>query len=387
MNEFAGKLITKAGTHDTVDWEQIHRDFPVVKNSVYLNAAGMSPLSKHVRAIAVDTLDLMCYSPKEFAESVLPTQRSTREAVARMYNADVEGIAFTQTTSLGMNILALHFRNNFLSKNRIVTLDSEFPSSTLPWAHQGFLLHYVRAEEDNTYSISKILEAIDDDTAAVVASYVQYNTGSKLDVHSLSKELKSRGIPFILNATQAAGIVPIDLDELPVSAFLTSGNKWVMAGVGASVMYVDKSLRDQRFPPFAGWVSADPIGFENRLGSIRNDGASLELGLISMVPIACLGASLGYILEIGVGNIQARLEYLSGYVIEKLLEKGYKVLTPLVNESRAGIVSIKMDDAAGFAAELKKQNIIVISRGDDLLRISPHIYNNVDDLDSLLSNL
>lgn len=370
-----------------INWDDVRKDFPVTENGVYLNAAGMSAQSRVVHKAASDTLDLMSRFPKKFAESVLPNQKLAREAVSRLYNVDVDGVAFTQSTSLGMNLLALTYKNRYPEKRRIVTLDDEFPSSTLPWAVQGFEVDYVKSEENYSYSIQAILEKVDASTAAVVASYVMYNTGARIDVHSLAHELQERGVDFILNATQAAGIIPIDLQSLPVTAFLTSGNKWVMAGVGGSVMYLSQQLRSENFPPFAGWVSSDPISFDNRLTKLRKDASVLELGLISMLPIVSLTSSINYLLDIGIENVHSRIAELNDYLIEKLLHQGEKLFTPVERDTRAGIVAIQMEDAGGVAARLLEQNIVVIARGENLLRVSPHIYCNEQDIDLFLEVL
>lgn len=369
------------------NWNSIRDDFPCLLDTVYLNAAGVTPLPKVVHQAGVNVLNRMHLDAKKFAEDMLFVNIVAHQTIADFYNVDINDIAFVHTTSLGMNMLALHLNRRKKNGKHIVTLADEFPASTLPWAAHGFDLTYVKADEDNRINIESILAALTPKTEAVVASYVQSGTGYKLDLHNLAKELHTRNIPLILNATQAAGCIPIDLTQTPVAAMLVSGNKWMMAGYGATTLYISKELRDDSFPPLAGWLTAEPFSFtNNQLNKLSRNAPGLELGLNSLVPIACLDAAVQYIQSIGMENIERRIAELTTILINGLVQRGAKIITPLNIAERAGIVTIMRDDAHQWIEKLKARNIVAVSRGENTVRISPHFYNNESDLMQLLEN-
>jgi cysteine desulfurase / selenocysteine lyase len=369
------------------NWASIRDDFPCLADTTYLNAAGVTPLPKVVHQAGVDILNRMHFDAKKFAEDMLFVNIIAHQTVADFYKVDINDIAFVHTTSLGMNILALHFNRRKKNGNHIVTLADEFPASTLPWAAHGFDLTYVKADQSNRISVESILAALTPQTEAVVASYVQSGTGYKLDLKSLANELQTRNVPLILNATQAAGCIPIDLTQIPVAAMLVSGNKWMMAGYGATTLYVSKELRDESFPPLAGWLTAEPFSFtNNKLNKLSRNAPGLELGLNSLVPIACIDAAVKYIQGIGLDNIERRITELTSLLISGLEQRGATIITPLNAVEHAGIVTILRDDAQQWIEKLKLRNIVVVQRGQNTVRISPHFYNNESDLMQLLEN-
>ena len=369
------------------NWISIRNDFPCLLDTVYLNSAGVTPLPSVVHQAGVDILNRMHFDAKKFAEDMLFVNIVAHQSVADFYGVDINDIAFVHTTSLGMNMLALHLSRRKKRGKHIVTLADEFPASTLPWAVHGFELSYVNADEGNRISVESILDALTPQTEAVVASYVQSGTGCKIDLQILADELHTRNIPLILNATQAAGCIQIDLAKTPVAAMLVSGNKWMMAGYGAATLYISKELRDDSFPPLAGWLTAEPFSFtNNRLNTLSRNAPGLELGLNSLVPIACLDAAVKYIQGIGVENIEQRVAGLTGFLIKELAQSGAKILTPLNSAERAGIVTIVRDDAYQWIEKLKARNIVVVSRGENTVRISPHFYNNLTDIEQLLEH-
>lgn len=369
--------------NEQIDWCEIKRDFEFSGYS-YLNAAGMSPLPRSVKEAGNAILEKMHADVSAFADEILPLNIQAHKIVADFYNVNINDIALVNTTSMGMNMVALHLKNIEPQKQEIVTLADEFPSSTIPWSKHNYKIKYILPEQNQQYNIDKILEGVSSNTAAVVASYVQYSTGSRLDVHALAEKLKQHGVHFILNATQAAGVIPIDLSHLPVSAMLTSGNKWIMAGVGGAVLYIPEHVRQESYPPLAGWLSAQPISFNNSPEKLNTGASSLEVGLNSVVPIACVTAAINYINTIGVDKIEQRVLSMTDLLVDGLTEVGAEVLTPAQGHARAGIVLVKRADAVEWVAKLKANGIHVVLRGHDDVRISPHIYNSEEEIIKLI---
>ncbi len=373
-------------SNQSISWNRIREQFPILQQKVYLNAAGMTPIPRAVYEAGHTALSTMLGDVRSFATSYMANLHAARAAVAGFYHTDPSAMAFVHTTSLGMNMLGLLLRKRRPKQHHVVTLSDEFASSSWPWQQQGFDVTFVDAEPDSTYNVDRILAAVNDSTTAVVASYVQYGTGARVDVETLAHALKDRGVELILNATQAAGVIPIDLSSLPVSAMLVSGNKWMMSGPGTAVLYLAPHLRDDEFPPMAGWMSAENLRHDNKgLAALKRDASALEVGLNSLIPIMCLKAAVEFVDQIGVDHIYQRVLGLGDELIGMLEETGADIITPLAESARCGIISVRRQGAQAWAKAAEERGVVVVLRGADIIRISPHMYNTTEDLQALMS--
>jgi cysteine desulfurase / selenocysteine lyase len=370
---------------DDAAWASVRAAFPALGSRIHLNAAGMSPLCRPVHAAGQAVLRSMLEDVRGFATGFEANLESARASVARFFTARPPDVAFVGTTSLAMNMLALQLKRRDPGRDEVVTLQDEFPASTVAWQRQGYRLAFVPPDRDNRYDVDRIVSAVGGHTAAVVVSLIQSGTGSRLDAAPLARALSDKGVPCILNATQGAGVVPLDLGALPVSAMVASGNKWLMSGTGAAILYVSPELRDRGFPALAGWRSLSGPAMDNRCSTLTAEARGLELGLGSLVPVMCVKAALEFLETLGTERVYQRVLALSDWLVEALVSAGAELLTPRARSHRAGIVSVRRHDADDWIRRLGERGITVVRRGDNAVRISPHVYNNLGDLQTLMS--
>ncbi len=357
--------------------------FPAVTRCTYADAAAVGPMPR-VAAVAAAALHTAL---SERGSLVIPEmlQRCEQARVrsAALLGCAPQDIGFTDCTSSSMNILARMAAKDAPAQRSFVTLRDEFPSSTLPWLHHGFSPRWVKPADDGHYPIEAILDAISPDTRAVVVSQVQYRTGARLDVAALGHALRNRSPWLVVNATQAAGVVPQDV-SLHTATTVTA-LKWLCGGFGTGILHLSPELREAVALPDQGWISQqDFMAMRNdRLAPVP-DAGSVELGGVGMARLHALDASLSLLEEVGPAALQAHTLALTRTLREGLANRGVAVLTPAKDAHRAGIVSALRPDAESWHTWALQQGVVQSLRGARTLRFSLHGYNDFQDVSRLL---
>jgi selenocysteine lyase/cysteine desulfurase len=376
---FAGSLFCNS----MIDWNNIRNYFPACKKFVYLNAAGGSPVSVQAADAARQFYNEIEQEGDTLYDDWLERTESVRRQLAAFVNAAPDEIAFTQNTSHGMNIVAA--MNN--PDGEVLTMDDEFPSSTYPWMNAGYKVHFVKPV-DGAYPIEHIERHITPKTKILVSSYIQYNTGYRQNIARLGALCEKYGLVFVLNATQAIGAFPMDMELFKVDYMVFTGLKWPMAGYGVGGLFVNKKHLVHKKMPFAGWQSVDdPELMDNKTLKLKLAASSFEVGCPHFPNIFALGAALELLNSIGQAQITSRILDLSRYFVDRLKNNtDFDITSPLQDKSRSGIVVFKCDDPASTVHKLAAQNIIVSKRGVGI-RVAFHIFNNEKDVDALINAL
>ena len=311
-----------------VDWNKIRNQFPAAKKYIYLNAAGGSPISRSTAREGRRFYDEILAGGDVPWEKWLKQQEEVREKVAKFLNADKSEIAFTSNTSQGMNIVAQIFKG----KGSVLTMNDEFPSSTIPWLNQKYKVRFVKPEK-GVYTLENIEKNITKDTGIIVTSHVQFCTGFKQDLVGLGKLCKRKGLILVVNASQSAGAMPIDLKKADIDFMVFKSLKWIMAGYGAGVIYINKKWFNKINYPIAGWKSVrDPGVMNNKNLDFRKDAAALEVGCVPLAPVFALSGALDFLNKIGKKNVERRIYELGDYLVKKLKESGFEIITPLAKK-------------------------------------------------------
>ncbi len=365
-----------------IKWDEIRRLFPATGKFAYLNAAGGSPISTIAANEGKRFYDEILERGDLYWDEWMKRVADTREKLAHFINADNSELTFTLSTSHGMNLIADMLRG----RGDIVTMKDEFPSSTPPWLHRKCNVTFVEPENYG-YSIETIARSVDGQTKIIVTSYVQYSTGFRQNLVELGNFCKSRGLIYVVNATQAIGAMPIDVREANIDFLVFASLKWPMAGYGIGGLFINRKWLDQIEPPVVGWQSVeDPDAMDNNNYHLKNSASALEVGCPHFSGIFALGGALDLLNQIGQENIQERIFYLNDILVDKLKKLKLEIISPLERGNRSGITVVKIPNAKEISQRLAKRGIIVSERKNGL-RISIHIYNNEKDIDRLITGL
>ena len=312
---------------------------------------------------------------------------------AVLLNAPAEQIAITTSVTEAMSQIAWSVRPQ--RGNNVVSIDLEFPSVSYPWMRvareTGAEIRLVpAADEPAELSLSTLADLVDDDTAAICVSHVQYSTGLRFDIGELGELARSHGALLILDATQSLGAVPIDLSEQSVDALLCGGYKWLCGPFGAALCYLGPQLLDSLEPPFVGWKSAvEPYSLvASELALAESPVKQLEYSTMAYGAGVALAASIEHISGIGVDSILEHNLALSASLAEGLDRLDASVITPREDERRSGIVTAQFPgrDGEEVAGWMNDSGVIVSPRFGST-RFAVHFFNSSDDVEHALGTL
>jgi len=365
-----------------MDWNEVRDQFPAAKKTVCLNAAQRSPISKLAAAEGKKYYDDLLNLGTVTLEELNAKKEQTRKDVAELINADAQEIAFTINTSHGMNVIA----DVLKGRGDVVTMRDEFPSSTIPWLYRKYNVVFVEPEK-NRYPIEMIEKSINERTKIVVTSHVISGTGFKQDLSELGKFCKKRGLIFVVNATQSAGAMPIDVKKSNIDFLVFAGYKWMMAGHGIGALYVNKKWFGKISYPAAGWLSVlNAHAMDNKNIAVKKDVSEIELGVPQYPNIFALSGSISLLNKIGMENVERRIYELEDYLLEKMKTMNLEIMSPIEKKNRSGITVFRMKNAKDVVKQLKERGVIVSFR-DESLRVSLHVYNNEDDVDRFVDEM
>jgi cysteine desulfurase/selenocysteine lyase len=366
-----------------MDWNQIRALFPAAERYTYLNTAAAPPLSVVAAREGKRYYDEMAEYGDVAWESWLSQAEQIREKIAAFVNAEARSIAFTYSTSHGMNLIA-----GMLDRcGDVLCPADEFPSCTLPWLQQRYRVDFVSSRERGVIDLNDIRKSITANTRVLVTSFVQFATGFRQDLVALGRLCEERNLTFVVDATQGMGVFPIDVVNSGIDFLVFSGYKWAQAGYGVGGLYVAPRFLNPTSFPVAGWWSVrDPEAVVNDRLDLKETAAALEVGCPHFAGIFALGAALTLFEEIGKPRIEERIHELTDRLHGRLDAERLNVASSLKREQRSGITIIEMRDAPDIVKRLAERKIIVSARGKGL-RVSVHIFNNFDDIDRLIAAL
>ena len=374
------------------DWTRIRKDYPICENNVYFQSAGMSPLSTPVfQAILNEYIKIHETGDISWHQDVKVFHELCRDFAA-LIHTEPENLTFVQNTSTIMSILALSFVHQGPKEFNIVSMQDEFPATSVPFEYQNIPMRYVQPQ-NSQYPLASILDKTDDKTLAVVTSYVQYSTGFRQNLETLGQELHKKNILFIVNATQAIPYFPLNVKSMNIDALAASLHKWGGAGHVGSLYFTSPEFRKKFKPPFAGWLSVVPDkGFvhtgKNVPLQLHDSARRYELGTMNLQTLKALRSSLDYFKVIGWENIRTRLFELTDYLIAKLKKLPISIISPTKSyDERSAIISFTTQlDNQQIVTQLERKRIYVSFRAGNI-RVAVNIFNNHQDIDLLIKEL
>jgi len=365
-----------------INWSDVRKQFPVTERVAYLNTAAAGPLSRDVAAAGSEYYSQMMIDGDKRWDEWLAKREEVRRGVAAFINAEPDEIGLTTNTSSGMNVIV----DALEDRGEIISCDLEFPVSTIPWMHRRIPVHLVKNRRGEI-DLNDIAGAATEKTGVISLSYVQFSNGFRIDLEALGR-IKGRHA-LVVNASQAAGVFPIDVKRMRIDALCSTGHKWMLAGYGSGFVYLSRELQAESKARSIGWLSVqEPYAMKNDEISLRYDAAArAELGCPHFAGMFALGASLDQFARIGINEIEARALYLNRKLTDGLTENGWQVLSPLREESfRSAETLVGCDEPAKVTAQLAERGVVVTEKPQGI-RIATNFFNNEQDIDRLIEGL
>ncbi|MGI9167664.1 MAG: aminotransferase class V-fold PLP-dependent enzyme [Pyrinomonadaceae bacterium] len=365
--------------------------FPITQRAIYLNHAAVSPPPTSTIAAVNSQLRDVAENGSLNYRNWVAIKEQARKLAAGMIGARPEQIAFMRNTSDGLSTIANGLR--WQAGDNLVTFSHEFPSNVYPWRRirDVFGVEVRVCEERNgRIDLAELIRLIDKKTRVVALSYVQYASGFRADLERLGRAARAHDALMVVDIIQAMGVVPTNVGTDLIDVAAAAGHKWLLTPEGVGLLYLSDRARDRIEPTLVGWISvSNPEDYTNFNQGWSDGALAWETGTGPAALIHGLEASLQLLLETGITRIAIHLEQLTDHLCERLKHLNYQIMSSRNHAEKSQIVCIRNNAGISPMAlylHLKERNIITAPRGDGL-RISPHLYNNIEEIDELVAAL
>lgn len=366
-----------------IDFLQMRDEFPITNQWIFLDNAGAVPLPRFVTETMRQFIDTYyCRGITDHWPLLEETVRACRELFARLVGAGPEEIALVSSTSEGLNIVANLLP--FARGDNVVISDLEFPSNRFPWLNlERKGVKVVTAPLLGSASpIDSLAKCINRRTRLVAVSHVSFANGLKLDLREVSGLAHSHGAYLAVDAVQSAGVVPFDVHAAEVDFLACSGFKWLLSPSGTGAFYCRDELTARNTPAYLSWYSVEnpfAFGLGGQVKMAADARRFMISGNINLIGYQGFRAGLTRILEMGVGNIEARIGCLKDLVLKRVGELDLGLISPPNRGAMGPIVNFRVPDPVGLLGKFRDAKVYAVERLGGI-RLSPYIYNTEQEI-------
>jgi len=368
--------------------------FPAADELTYLNTASISLVPEVVRA-RIQEFERIVGGRGTVGfddDTEAAAYEDARAAGARLLGCRPTDVAVTTSATEALNQFAWWLRP--AAGSNVVTVDIDFPSVTYVWQRlsrdTGVEVRMTDVRDDPaSLSVGSVERLVDRATSAICVSQVQYATGYRFDLGQLAELAHRNGALLIVDATQSAGMLPIDVATDDVDVLVTASYKWLCSAFGAALCFVRPELADGFVPPFVGWRSTiDPFHLDAVDMPLARGVRAMEYSTVAYGSGIALGAAIQYVLEIGVDRILEHDLRLASALVEGLRGLGASLISPLDRGLQTPIVGARFAgrDPEDLHRRLAERDVHTSLRLD-AIRFSPHLFNTPGDIERALEVL
>jgi cysteine desulfurase / selenocysteine lyase len=367
-------------------------EYPTLGECVYLNQASLGLIADPAVEAMHDLLDRVVRHGNlrmsdEDEASFLDT---LRQRAARLLSVSEAEIALLSSASelLGQAPLLLAPRRG----SKVIAVATDFPAITRPWLRleeRGECrVEFVedRPESDLT---ADLVARIDARTSVVALGWVQYATGTTIDVPRLRAATEEAGVRLVLDVTQGAGAMRCDGRTWRADLMVSSGYKWLGGPGGVAIGALAPDLIDQ-IPPLPGWMGApSPFAFDATRILLAEGARRFTQSTMSYLSVVGLTTAVDQLLAIGLDGVEQHATRLHDLLLHAVEALGWLPFRRPADPAAAShIVSLARPgfEAAGVLTQLERAGIVCSLRGDRL-RVSLSPYNDEDDIAALATAL
>ncbi|MBJ2176339.1 aminotransferase class V-fold PLP-dependent enzyme [Aureibaculum sp. A20] len=362
--------------------EEIRSLFPITKDAIYLNSASQAPLNtlvydrlqKHLKT------ELNPVGKKAFDRNYI------RRLLSKLLGGAPEEYALVTSTGVGLGIVAQGV--DLKKGDNIVIPEYEHWNNIFPWLQlkeKGVEIRFAKTNADNSIDPKSIEKLVDNNTQIIAIAAVRFNSGFRPDLAAIGNIAHKNGALFVVDAAQAAGMIPIDVEKYQIDVMAGCGFKWLLGMHGTGFLYVSKRVIHKITPVLPGMYAADT--YFDRL-SYHEDSRKFETGTIAYALFDAWSAGLQLLLDIGINTIYEKALENTDLLIEGLREKGFEIVTPTKKrDERTAIVHFStgsLDTTKILFKKLKIENVLVTLQAKNI-RVSPNFFNTKTEIKNFLS--
>jgi selenocysteine lyase/cysteine desulfurase len=314
-----------------------------------------------------------------------PLKEKTRAQAAAFFGAGNNEIAFTRNTSEASNIVVHGL--DLSPGDEVVLIADNHPSNYDSWKNQAQRRKFSIVEVEATQRIgspeelaAKVVKAFTPRTKVLALTHVTSTTGVLYPAAALAQAARQRNIWFHLDGAQSAGMIEVNLKNIGCDSYATSAHKWLMGPLEAGILFIREDRQSQV------WPSIVSVGYsgETAQGARRFE----AFGQRDDARLAALAGMFEFLTQVGMNHVEARVRQLAGHLMQRLAGGKVELRTNLSPQLSAGVVKADLPhvpDLRPLDARLYREQGMAFSvtasgpqRG---IRVSPHIYNSLAQMD------
>jgi selenocysteine lyase/cysteine desulfurase len=372
-------------TTDEAFWAQVRSRFLLDERIVNLNNGSVGPQSVAVQEAHIEMYRLSNRSPAHYVwREVNDKREPLREELAKLMDCETEELAINRNTTEGLSTII--FGMDLKKGDEVVVSNFDYPFMLNAWRQRqmrdGIVLKEVRLPlpiEDVALAVELFRAAITPRTKVVHLTHVINWTGQIMPVKAITKMAKEMGCEVVVDAAHSLAHIPLSFKDIGCDYLATSLHKWLGAPFGTGAMIIRKEKKEKLWPLFAPYEpQGDDIKKFEFLGtrSIPAEMAALD--------------AIGFHRELGPEKVHQRLHYIKTHWAEKVMDlENVHFHTSLKQEFSGAIATISIDGlTAGqiMKALFDREGFhvgYIQWEGLDGVRVSPHIYTSLEELDRL----
>jgi cysteine desulfurase / selenocysteine lyase len=385
---------------DGFDVARARHETPGIAHVVHLNNAGaglvpapvLDAVTEHLRLEAVR-------GAYEAADAAEAAAEHTYDALATLLGCHRDEIAIVEnaTRAWDMAFYALRFQPG----DRILTAQAEYASNVIAYLqaarHSGAVVEVIPNDEHGQVSVSALEDMLDDRVRLVAITHVPTQGGLVNPAAAIGAVTRQAGVPYLLDACQSVGQLPVDVGEIGCDLLSATGRKFLRGPRGTGFLYVRRELIEQLEPPLldlhaASWTAPDRY-------EIRPDARRFENWESYYAGKIGLGVAVDYALGWGLAAIRHRVTALAEYLRQRLADlPGVAVhdlgaqRSAIVTFTNRGVPAPDLVERLRGAGINTSVTSVESARFDfeargltEIVRASVHYYNTDDELDRLCS--
>lgn len=364
------------------------------------NAATTMHKPQEVIDAVVNAMNSMGNAGRGASEAALSASRviyDTRDRLAELFGAeDARRIAFTSNSTESLNIA---IKGSLNPGDHVITTVLEHNSVLRPlyeMEKNGVELSIIRCDEKGMPDISQMEASIKENTKMLICTNGSNLTGNYVDVSVIGKMAHAHGLMFVVDASQTAGVFPINVQEMNIDILCFTGHKGLLGPQGTGGMYVRKGVHVR--PLLSGGTGVQTYSKTQP----EEMPTALEAGTLNGHGIAGLDAAIGYLEETGIDTIRAKEQALMKRFYEGIKEiPGVKIYGDFSSMDRCAVVSLNIRDydsgevsdallidygistrSGGHCAPLMHEALGTVEQG--AVRFSFSHYNTEEEVDTAI---
>ena len=373
-------------------WSVVRAQFPLAPDLVLMNAANLCPSSYPVQETVFRlTRDVDRDASFQNRAKLEALREASRKAVAEYLGAEAHEIALVRNTSEANNTVVAGVELG--PGDEVVVWDQNHPTNHTSWEvrarRHGFTVRKVTtppAPADAASLLEAFTSSLGPRTRLLAFSHVSNGSGVALPARELCAEARRRGIFTLVDGAQSCGVLRVDLHDMGCDAYSASAHKWLTGPKEAGILYV-KSERIGEM-----WAADVGVGWNSAL---EHGARKFEtLGQRDDAAVAAVGTAVDFHRAIGAEAVEARVRELVRALRERIAEvaPGTRFHTPAEPARSAGVLVFAipgLDHRRVYGRLYEEHRVACATTGGATagLRLSPHVYNTLEEVERVASAL